>query len=86
MWRGVNNHRRTFAQNFNQQFDIDGKIIKFGKRAEATAEYLENKQWGNQNDTPPKGTPPRAHNLKVDIDWLRYEKRARPYLKGTQER
>ena len=45
---------------FNQQIDMNGNRIKFGKRADATAEYLADKQWGNQNETAPKVNPPKV--------------------------
>ena len=48
--------------------DIDGNRIKLGKRAEATAEYLEKKQWGNTNNTPAKANPQRIHNERIKID------------------
>ena len=59
-WQGVNSHRKTFTPKFNQQVDMNGQRIKFGKRAEATAEYLAEKQWGNQNHTEPKINPPKV--------------------------
>ena len=67
-WRGVNQHRKSFTPNFNQQLDMEGKRIKFGQRAEATAEYLEKKQWGNVNNTQPKPNPGKVHNQQLNID------------------
>ena len=60
-WQGVNSHRKTFTPKFNQQVDMNGQRIKFGKRAEATAEYLAEKQWGNQNHTEPKINPLKSY-------------------------
>ena len=44
-----------------------GSASNLGKRAEATAEYLENKQWGDVNDTPPKENPAKVHNQGIKI-------------------
>ena len=55
-WQGVNTHRKTLVPRFNQQVDMNGQRIKYGQRAEATSEYLAEKQWGNQNETASKTT------------------------------
>ena len=67
-WHGVNSQRKAFAPIFNQQLDMNGNRIKFGKRADATAEYLAEKQWGNQNETEPKVNPPKVIQEQLHIN------------------
>ena len=66
-WHGVNSQREAFAPIFNQQIDMHGNRIKNGKRADATAEYLAEKQWGNQNVTEPKVNPPKVIQERLHI-------------------
>ena len=46
---------------------MNGQRIKFGKRAEATAEYSAEKQCGNQNHTEPKLNPPKVIQTRLRI-------------------
>lgn len=66
-WHGVNSQMKAFARRFNQQIDMNGNRIKLGKRADATAEYLAEKQWGNQNETAPKVNPPKVIQEQLHI-------------------
>ena len=61
-WQGVNTHRKDFVPTFNQHLDIRGNRDGFGKRAEATADYLGEKQWGDPTETEAKGSPPEGHS------------------------
>ena len=51
---------------------MNGQRIKFGQRAEATAEYLAEKQWGNQNHTEPKINQPKViqRQLRIRADYI----------------
>ncbi len=51
---------KSFKQEFNpQQYarnDMHGQRVPLGQVAEATAEYLEQVQWGTGTDPPPPAT------------------------------
>ncbi len=47
-WQGIKRHKKQVTPNCNKAKDIRGNMIAKGDRAEATTEYLENKDSGRK--------------------------------------
>ena len=47
---------------------MNGQRVKYGQCAEATAEYLAEKQWSNQNETESKVNPPKVMQTRLRIN------------------
>ncbi|MDA8583201.1 reverse transcriptase family protein [bacterium] len=56
-WSEIKMAKKDFMPNFTRLKDIRGNRVPHGERAEATAEYLEQVQWTNENTTPTKPNP-----------------------------
>ena len=54
--------------NFTRLKDLHGKRVPHGKKAAASAEYLEKVQWTNPNHAPPKINPPKIINQDLQMD------------------
>ena len=52
-WTSIKRKKSKYTPHFNKAKDIRGNRIPRGKKAEATAEYLEQIQWKDTTDTLP---------------------------------
>ena len=60
--------KKVYTPDFTKLKDIHGRRVPHGKRAEATAEYLEKTQWTNTNDTAEKVNPTKVLRGFLNID------------------
>ncbi len=67
---GIKRHKKQATPNFNKAKYIRGIRIAKGYRADATADYLETRQWQNGEGLPERKTNPSKvvdHETGIDI-------------------
>ncbi len=57
-WQGIKRHKEQVTPTFDKAKDIRGNRVATWNRAEATAEYLEKRQWQRGEDIPERNTNP----------------------------
>jgi len=66
-WLGIKYLKRTKQANLFERSNLQGQSVDFKNQADAAADYLEQKQWGNHPSDEPVQTKTKTQNKKSNV-------------------